>query len=134
MKVNNDLERIGDLAANLGERTLQMLEYEPITVPDDFRRLVDAAQSMVRDCLNALVNRDAELARKICEVDDRVDALHREMSRSFQELIKKDPSSCEPAVCMISASKHLERTGDLATNIAEDIVFMVEGEIIRHSL
>jgi phosphate transport system protein len=134
MKVNNDLERIGDLAVNLGERTLQMLEFDPVPVPDNFRQLVDAAQSMVRDCLNGLVNRDAELARKICEVDDQVDSLHREMFRHFQDFIKNDPSACEPGLCMISASKHLERIGDLATNIAEDIVFMVEGEIIRHSL
>ena len=134
LKVNNDLERIGDLAANLGERTLQLLEYDALQVPGDFRKMIGFAQGMVRDCLNALVNRDAGLARHVCEVDDNVDRLHREMFVYMQEAIKKDPALCEPGLCMISASKHLERIADLATNVAEDIVFMVEGEIVRHSL
>jgi phosphate transport system protein len=134
MKVNNDLERIGDLAANLGERTLQLLESDPIAVPDDFRRMVDLVQSMVRDALNSLVDRDADRARHVCEVDDEVDDLHRQMFSYLEGTIMKDPSVCAQGICLISASKHLERIADLATNIAEDIVFMVEGDIVRHSL
>jgi len=133
LKVNNDLERIGDLAANLGERTLQLIDSDPFPIPGDFRKLVDLVQSMVRDALNALVNRDADRARHVCELDDEVDNLHREMFAHLQGVMMKDPSVCPQGVCLISASKHLERIADLATNVAEDVVFMVEGDIVRHS-
>jgi phosphate transport system protein len=134
LKVNNDLERIGDLGANVCERVETLLEHEPLAVPDSFNDLVTHVQNMVRDCLNALVNRDAALARTVCEVDDRVDESNREMFRHMQDLMGESPDKIEAAVCMMSVSRHLERIADLATNIAEDVIFMVEGDIVRHNL
>ena len=96
--------------------------------------MVGHVRDMVQDCLNALVNEDATLARRVCEVDDTVDAMNRDTYRAMQKVAREDPSALERAVNMISVSRHLERIADLATNIAEDVVFMVEGEIIRHNL
>jgi len=133
LKVNNDLERIGDHAVAIGERTEVLAGLDPVPVPEDFQKLVVVVQQMVHDSLNALVERDAVLARSVCAVDDEVDRVHRLMYAEMQEVMRKDPAAIEPAINTISATRHLERIADLATNIAEDVVFMVEGEILRHN-
>lgn len=133
LKVNNDLERIGDHAVAIGERSDVLTNFDPIPLPDDFQKLVVVVQQMVHDSLNALVQRDAGLARSVCAMDDEVDRIHRLMYSAMQDVMRKDPNAIEPAINTISASRHLERIADLATNIAEDVVFMVEGEILRHS-
>ncbi|HEU4365222.1 MAG TPA: phosphate signaling complex protein PhoU [Candidatus Krumholzibacteria bacterium] len=133
LKVNNDLERIGDHAVAIGERSDVLTNFDPIPLPDDFQKLVVAVQQMVHDSLNALVQRDAGLARSVCAMDDEVDRIHRLMYSAMQDVMRKDPNAIEPAINTISATRHLERIADLATNIAEDVVFMVEGEILRHS-
>ncbi len=133
LKVNNDLERIGDHAVSIGERTEVLSSLESIPVPADFSKLVEIVQKMVHDSLNALVERDAKLARSVCAMDDEVDRIHRLMYADMQESMRKDPSVIEAAINTISATRHLERIADLATNIAEDVVFMVEGEILRHN-
>jgi phosphate transport system protein len=131
--VNNDLERIGDHAVSIGERTEVLAELDPVPVPEDFQKLVAVVQRMVHDSLNALVERDAKLARSVCAMDDEVDRIHRLMYIAMQDVIRRDTAAIEPAINTISATRHLERIADLATNIAEDVVFMVEGEILRHN-
>lgn len=133
LKVNNDLERIGDHAVAIGERTEVLASLETVPVPDDFQKLVDVVQRMVHDSLNALVERDSRLARSVCAMDDEVDRIHRQMYAAMQEVMKKNVDLIEPAINTISATRHLERIADLATNISEDVVFMVEGEILRHN-
>ena len=134
MKVNNDLERMGDLAQNIAERALYIASHEPIDVHLDFTRMVERVRAMVGQSLDALVNLDPVLARKVCAQDDEVDAFNKHMFVVLQDLMYRDRETIERAVHTLSVSRHLERIADLATNIAEDIVFMVEGEQIRHNL
>lgn len=132
MKVNNDLERMGDLAVNIAERATYLASREPIGLPLDFGQMVEATRTMVRESLDSLVNLDTALARQVCAQDDEVDAMNREMYKGLQDLMRDQPKSIKRAVHTLSASRHLERIADLATNIAEDVVFLVEGEVIRH--
>ncbi|HET6350051.1 MAG TPA: phosphate signaling complex protein PhoU [Candidatus Krumholzibacteria bacterium] len=133
LKVNNDLERIGDHAVAIAERAIVLAQLEPVPRPEDFDELVKVVQRMLKDSLTALIERDAAMARSVCTMDDEVDRVHRLMYAAMQEVMRDDINFIEPAINTISATRHLERIGDLATNIAEDIVFMVEGEIVRHN-
>ena len=132
LKVNNDLERMGDLAVNIAERAEALAALPPIGVQENFRPLVEQVRGMVRNCLDALVNRDTALAQRVCLDDDDVDARHARMYQLIQDLIRLSPEALESAIQALSVSRNLERIADLATNIAEDVVFMVEGEVIRH--
>lgn len=133
LKVNNDLERMGDLAVNIAERATTLAGTGPIDVPESFQSMVGNVQAMVRESLNALVQMDAAAARHVCEVDDEVDRINRDMFTHMYNLMKRDPGNIEPAINTLSVSRNLERIADLATNIAEDVVFLIEGEIIRHN-
>ncbi|HER34471.1 MAG TPA: hypothetical protein ENO19_03275 [Halothiobacillaceae bacterium] len=106
---------------------------DPFPFPPDFDELVKTVHAMVDDSLNALVKQDAVLARSVCKADDRVDEINAATYERMQHVIREDPTTVDRAICMISVSRHLERIADQATNIAEDVVFMVEGEIIRHN-
>jgi phosphate transport system protein len=132
LKVNNDLERMGDEALNIAERAAFLATSEPIRVPADFPAMVERVRAMVRESLDALVSRDTALARKVCGDDYLIDDAHRGMYLELQERMREQPETVERAVRMLSISRHLERIADLATNIAEDVVFMVDGEVIRH--
>ncbi len=132
IKVNNDLERVGDLAQNIAERSLFLSSHPPIDVHIDFKHLLSSARGMLTASLDALVNEDAQLARRVCAQDSEVDELNRHMFVVLEELMQREPTSVARAVQTLSVARHLERIADLATNIAEDIVFMVEGEVIRH--
>jgi len=132
MKVNNDLERMGDQAVNIAERAKFIAENPPLGVPLDYHRMADVVRKMVRSSLDAQVNQNTDLARQVCLMDDEVDELHSGMFEIVEARMKQDPEEIERAVHYLSASSNLERIADLATNIAEDIVFMVEGEVIRH--
>ncbi len=134
MKVNNDLERMGDLAVNIAERASYLASHEPIGVALDFSQMGNKVYKMVHDSLDALVNFDARLARQVWCSDDEVDVMNRKMFIQLQNLMKDDPRTIKRAIHALSASRHLERIADLATNIAEDIIFMVEGEVIRHRM
>ena len=132
LKVNNDLERMGDQAVNIAERAAALAEQPPLQIPLNVDRMADVVQQMVRSSLDAHVNLDTELALSVCRMDDEVDDLNREMFSIMQAEMSKDPSLVVRAVHYLSASRDLERIADLATNIAEDVVFMVEGDVIRH--
>jgi len=132
LKVNNDLERMGDQAVNIAERAAALAKLPPLEIALNVDRMADIVQQMVRSSLDAHVNLDTELALSVCRMDDEVDDLNREMFTTMQQAMAKDSSLVAPAVHYLSASRDLERIADLATNIAEDVVFMVEGEVIRH--
>lgn len=132
MKINNDLERMGDGAVSIAKRTLHLTKEEPFTPPEDLKKMADLTTQMVRDSLNAFVKKDAEFARQICVNDDQVDVLHRSIIRELRKTMKENPNAIESALDVFTTTRRLERIADLATNIAEDVVYMVEGEIIRH--
>ena len=132
LKVNNDLERIGDLAVNIAERAIYLSSNEPLQASLNFPRMAEAVLTMLRKSLDALIGMDTELARYVLTLDDEVDDLNREMYTTLQDLMRQSPESIDRAVHTLSVSRYLERIADLSTNIAEDVVFMVEGELIRH--
>jgi phosphate transport system protein len=132
LKINNDLERIGDLAVNIAERAAFLAKQEKISFPFDFEDMVGKTQSMLKRSLDALVNHDTELAREVCAADDEVDAINRQMYIQVQEGIRAHPEQMEAMIHFLSISRHLERIADHATNISEDVIYMIEGEIVRH--
>ena len=132
LKVNNDLERMGDLAVNIAERAGYLSQHPPLDRPRGFNRMVEQVRAMVDKSLNALVEQDTDLAHEVLRADDEVDATHREMFSHMQAAMTADPANIVRATHLLSASRNLERIADQATNIAEDVLFMVDGEIIRH--
>jgi phosphate transport system protein len=132
LKVNNDLERMGDLAVNIAERAAFLASHPPIPVPQQMFQMIEDVRGMVHDCLDTLVNLDLRLAKKVLRADDVVDQINRQMFVELQGLMRQDPANIERAIHLLSASRHLERIADQATNIAEDVLFMVEGQIVRH--
>ncbi|RLB87743.1 MAG: phosphate transport system regulatory protein PhoU [Deltaproteobacteria bacterium] len=132
LKINNDLERIGDLAVNIAKRAMFSSTKEPIGIEFDFPRMMMIARSMLKRSIDALVNMDTATATEVCASDDEIDSLNREMYRQIQGAIRKYPERMECLIHLFAVSRHLERIADHATNIAEDVIYMVEGEIIRH--
>jgi phosphate transport system protein len=133
MKVNAMLERMADLAINIAERALFLAQHEPLAEPlARIRLMVDKVRAMVRLSLDALVNVDTGLARQVIAQDDEVDDINAGLIRELLALMAADAAVIERAVHMLLISRHLERIADHACNIAEDVVFMVDGEIIRH--
>jgi phosphate transport system protein len=132
LKINNDLERIADLAVNIAEGATFLATQRRVEIPFDFATMSEKAQGMLRKSLDALANLDADLAHQVCASDDEVDTMNREMYGLVQDAIRKHPAQLENLIHMLSTSRHLERIADLATDIAEDVVYMVKGEIIRH--
>jgi phosphate transport system protein len=132
LKINNDLERIGDLAVNIAERS-QFLSTQPsVDMPFDFETMAEKTQAMVKKSLDALVNIDCDLANQVCQADDEIDAINRQMYDQVKDQIKQSPENIEILIHLLSVSRHLERIADHATNIAEDVIYMVKGEIVRH--
>ena len=133
LKVNNDLERMGDFAINIAKRALFLASKNPIQYPTEFTQtMAKSITIMVRDSLESLITLDAKMARNVIAMDNDVDDANRQMYVKLQALMKEDSTSVERAVSLLSTSRYLERIADLATNIAEDVLFMVEGEVIRH--
>ena len=132
MKINNDLERMGDEAVNIAEHASFLSRMEPIAVPPQLKDITEAAMRMVHESLDAFVLGDVSAARRICAEDDEVDRLNREIINAVWRMMRDDPETVERATHLFSVSRHLERVADHATNIAEDVVYMVEGKIIRH--
>jgi phosphate transport system protein len=132
LKVNNDLERIGDLAVNIAAQAISFAESEKIKAPFDLKAMAEKVQDMVASSMQSLVNMDVELARQVWTDDDQVDFIHRQMYSQVVREIKRYPARSETLIRYLSVSRYLERIADHATNIAEDVVYMVEGEIKRH--
>ena len=132
LKVNSDLERIADLAVNIGDRNEALLEYPQMPMPEFLDQMVEAAIEMVRDALDAFVDTDVEAARRVCRRDDEVDAYNLRIIERVREEVRSNPDLFDPMLLLFTASRHIERIADHATNIAEDIVYLVEGEITRH--
>ncbi|NQV38784.1 MAG: phosphate signaling complex protein PhoU [Candidatus Marinimicrobia bacterium] len=132
LKINNDLERIGDLAENIAERAEFLSSQLPIKIPDTIPLMASIVQNMLKNSLNALVNMDTLLATKVCESDDQVDDLHSGMYPLIQSMIEKEPKKIDALLQLLSISRYLERAADHCTNIAEDVEYLVEGHIKRH--
>jgi phosphate transport system protein len=132
LKINNDLERIGDLAVNVAERARYLATHDRVDWPFDFAGMAERAQAMVKKSLDALVSMDDNLAREVCAADDEVDAMNRDVLLQVQEAIRQHPDQMPALIHLLSVSRHLERIADHATNIAEDVIYMTRGEIVRH--
>jgi phosphate transport system protein len=133
LKVNNDLERMGDFAENIAERAKFLSSQESIPLPSDFSNIMSQQlRDMIRMALDSLVNLDVAQARQVMKMDKVVDDINRNMYGELQKLMMADSSTVERAIHYLSSSRYMERIGDLATNIAEDVIFMVEGRVVRH--
>ncbi len=132
LKINGDLERIGDLAANISQRVLSIGQHEQLILPNELMTLSERTLKMLTGCLDALVQRDTEIARAVCVMDNEVDALNRTMYGLVRDRIHAAPSQTERLLHMLGISRSMERIADYATNIAENVVFIHEGKIIRH--
>jgi phosphate transport system protein len=132
IKINNDLERIGDIAVNIAERADFLATQKRLDILFDFPGMAEKTQSMLKRSLDALVTMNADLAFEVCASDDEVDAMNREMFIRVQDGIRKDIHRMESLIHLLSASRHLERIADHATNIAEDVIYMIKGTIVRH--
>jgi phosphate transport system protein len=132
VKINTDLERVGDLAVNIAEAVTRYLEHPPVKELIDIPRMARVAQTMLRDALDAFVRRDTALAEAVLNQDDELDGLKTQVFRELLTYMLQAPSTIEPALDLILISRHLERIGDHATNIAEDVIFMVSAKDVRH--
>src|SRR5204863_964384 len=132
VKINTDLERVGDLAVNIAEAARRYATHPPVKRLIDIPRMATIAQSMLRDALDAFVRRDTALAQRVLNQDDGLDALKTQIFRELLTYMLADPSTIEPALDLILVSRHLERIGDHATNVAEDVIFMVLAKDVRH--
>jgi phosphate transport system protein len=132
LKINTDLERMADLAADIAERALVLAQPPYVPIPAGLQRMTDMTTSMVRQSLDAFVNLDARLARRVWRLDDEVDRYNDEIIQDIIQTMQSSPEMVEPGLSLFSAVRHLERIADHATNIAEDVVYLVEGEIVRH--
>ena len=131
-KMNNDLERMGDHARNISRGTSQYLSKKEIPHEKDFLQLINETRAMVKESLDSFVNKDIEKAREVLMKDDMVDELKNNLTIQMKELMKKDPDYVESALDFILFARNLERIGDLATNIAEEVIFITSGDDIRH--
>jgi phosphate transport system protein len=132
VKINTDLERVGDLAVNIAEAVRRYLQHPPVKELIDIPRMAELAQAMLRDSLDAFVHRDVTLAQSVLEQDDELDGLKTQVFRELLTYMLGDAGTIEPALDLILISRHLERIGDHATNVAEDVIFMVSAKDVRH--
>ncbi len=132
LKINNDLERVADFAVNLAERALDLNRLTTGECPYDIKTMANRVKVMLRSALDSLMNQDSFLARTTIKMDDEVDRTHSTNYEKVKEVILAEPHRLDELVLYLSISRYLERMADLATNIAEDVVYQIEGEIIRH--
>jgi phosphate transport system protein len=132
-RINSDLERIGDQAVNIAQAAQRIMRHPRVKPYVDLPRMSELAEGMVRDSLNALVNKDMDLARTILPRDDQVDALRNQIFRELLSYMMEDSSVIFQSFELILVAKNLERVGDHATNIAEDVIYMVAGSDVRHA-
>jgi len=135
LKMNNDLERIGDEAVTIARQAASLsAEKDAVEIPFDLPGMWSKTQAMLRDSLDALVNMDVNLAADVCKRDDEVDQIKRDFRFHAEELMRKDPERVRVLLKLMAVSRALERIADLATNIAEDVIYMVRGKIVRHAM
>jgi len=132
VKINTDLERVGDLAVNIAEAARRYTMLPPVKKLIDIPRMAAIAQLMLRDALDAFVRQDTALAQHVLNEDDKLDSLKTQIFRELLTYMLQDPATIEPSLDLILVSRHLERIGDHATNIAEDVIFMVSARDVRH--
>ena|SRR6202050_3976285 len=131
-KINSDLERVGDLAVNIAEAVRRYLQHAPVKELIDIPRMAEISQAMLRDSLDSYVRRDTALAQTVLDRDDELDALKTTVFRDLLDHMLVDAATIEPSLDLILISRHLERIGDHATNVAEDVIFMVSARDVRH--
>ena len=132
MKIITDLERMGDQAVNIAERAISLNQQPQLKPYIDIPKIAEITQSMVKDVLDAFVNRDSKLARSVCERDDTVDGLNNQVFRELLTFMISDPQTITRSVHLIIVCRCLERIADHATNIAEDVIFLVDARVIKH--
>ncbi len=132
MKINNDLERIGDHAVNIAEKTIYLADKPPVKPLIDIPKMADKAIQMLQESLDAFVNKDAELAVEVCKKDDDVDALEPQIVRELVTYMISDPQTIDRSLTLILIAREIERVADLATNIAEDTYYIASGKILKH--
>ena len=131
LKINNNLERLGDHAVNIAESALYLIE-RPTIIMGDITRMAEITTTMLKDSIDSFVNEDAGLAKDVCERDDAVDDLRDHITRELIKIMCSDRDSIESALHLLGVARNLERIADLATNFGEDVIFMVEGKVIKH--
>lgn len=132
LKINNDLERIGDLAVNIAERAIAISENKEDKVPVDFSTIMKKTQLMLSLTIDAVIDLNIESAKQVCEMDKTVDALNKEIHEKIVKLIKDKSKKTKYFLHVLGVSRQLERISDYATNICEDVIYMIEGKIVRH--
>jgi phosphate transport system protein len=132
LKINNDLERVADHAVNISEAALFLSDHPPVKPLVDIPRMADETVSMLRDSITAFINEDAKMASSVCIRDNTVDALADQILRELITFMSSEPRTIDRSLRLLSISGNLERIADLSTNICEDVIFMVEGRVIKH--
>lgn len=132
LKINKDLERAGDLAVNIAETAIHLSGEAGIDIPNDYFVMAQKTQAMFRTSLDAFVNMSVESAYEVLAEDDEVDRMKHALHKQFEDRVKDESGSIQPLTHLFLVSRHLERIADLATNIAEEVIYMVTGEIVRH--
>ncbi len=132
MKINNDLERIGDHAVNIAEKTIYLADKPPVKPLIDIPKMADKAIQMLQESLDAFVNKDAELAVDVCKKDDDVDELEPQIVRELVTYMISDPQTIDRSLALILIAREIERVADLATNIAEDTYYIASGKMLKH--
>jgi phosphate transport system protein len=130
--INTDLERMADLAVDIAERAAALANGPSIRVPAQLQHMTELTTTMVREALDSFVHLNADAARAVCRMDDEVDRCNSQIIQELIDLMRLSPQLIEPGLSMFSATRHLERIADHATNVAEDVIYLVEGEIVRH--
>ena len=134
LKINNDLERIADQAVNICERALAVSESPHLVCPLELDVMGQKVIDMLEKSLDSLVNTDPQLARTVLELDEEVDTIHSQNYQAFKDYVRGNPESVDSVLNYLTVSRHLERVADLATNIAEDVIYLNEGQIVRHTI
>lgn len=132
MKIITDLERMSDLAANVCERAVELKDEPPVPIPDAITTMAEIGREMLKGALDAFVNKNTAEAMRVCREDERVNLIYRDLVRSMVQDLARDPDRISPVIRLLFLSRSLERFADHATNVAEIIVYLVEGKVIRH--
>ena len=133
LKINNEMERVGDIAVNIAERAAFLLKYKDFEIPYDVKGMATKVESMLTRSIDALVHMDVQLAHRIRAEDDEVDEYNREMYSRAKDMLIKSPEDINCMLHALSAGRHFERIADHACNIAEDVIYLVDAEIVRHT-